>query len=63
MNLTYMKEADVEGIRPKQVHVYLPGSEMGDANLEAAKTIRAAAVYISTSHTILGTSMCIHLSQ
>ena len=41
MNLTYMKEVDVEGIRPRQVQVYLPGSEMGDANLETAKTILA----------------------
>ena len=35
------KEVDVDGIRPRQVQVYLLGSEMGDANLEIAKTILA----------------------
>ena len=38
-----MKGVDVEGIRPRKVQVYFLGlaSEMGNPNLETAKTIHA----------------------
>ncbi len=64
-----MKGMDVERIRPRQVQVYLLGSEMGgNAHFETAKTTLAcwgscSCLHQYQSYYTLGTSMCIQLSQ